>query len=101
MMLRYCFDLGNEGDLVEKAVENVLAAGYRTVDLLAGGKTDGIKKVGTRKWATPSSRNWTAWPDRSAPFVYRSASIAPLTAAANDFMSAGARSDTACISKSA
>ncbi|HMJ98593.1 MAG TPA: 3-isopropylmalate dehydrogenase, partial [Reyranella sp.] len=49
MMLRYSFDLGNEADLVEKAVENVLAAGYRTADLLAGGKTNGIKKVGTQE----------------------------------------------------
>jgi 3-isopropylmalate dehydrogenase len=49
MMLRYSFDLGNEADLVEKAVENVLAAGYRTGDLLVGGKTDGIKKVGTQE----------------------------------------------------
>ena len=30
MMLRYSFDLGKEADLVETAVENVLAAGYRT-----------------------------------------------------------------------
>jgi len=49
MMLRYSFDLGNEADLVEKAVENVLAAGYRTADLLAGGKTDSIRKVGTQE----------------------------------------------------
>ncbi|MDP2332265.1 MAG: 3-isopropylmalate dehydrogenase, partial [Reyranella sp.] len=49
MMLRYSFDLGNEADLVEKAVENVLTAGYRTGDLLVGGKTDGIKKVGTQE----------------------------------------------------
>jgi 3-isopropylmalate dehydrogenase len=49
MMLRYSFDLGKEADLVEKAVENVLAAGYRTADLLAGGKAAGLKKVGTQE----------------------------------------------------
>ena len=49
MMLRYSFDLGKDADIVEKAVENVLAAGYRTGDLLVGGKTDGIKKVGTQE----------------------------------------------------
>jgi len=49
MMLRYSFDLGKEADLVEAAVENVLKAGYRTADLLAGGKTDGVKKVGTQE----------------------------------------------------
>jgi 3-isopropylmalate dehydrogenase len=49
MMLRYSFDLGKEADLVETAVENVLKAGYRTADLLAGGKTDGVKKVGTQE----------------------------------------------------
>ena len=43
MMLRYSFDLGKEADLVEKAVENVLKAGYRTGDLLVG-KTDGIEE---------------------------------------------------------
>jgi 3-isopropylmalate dehydrogenase len=48
MMLRYSFDLGKEADLVEKAVENVLAAGYRTGDLLVG-RTDGAKKVGTQE----------------------------------------------------
>ena len=49
MMLRYSFDLGKEADLVETAVENVLKAGYRTADLLAGGNTDGVKKVGTQE----------------------------------------------------
>jgi len=49
MMLRYSFDLSNEADLVENAVENVLAAGYRTADLLDGGKDQGIKKVGTQE----------------------------------------------------
>jgi 3-isopropylmalate dehydrogenase len=49
MMLRYSFDLGKEADLVETAVENVLKAGYRTADLLAGGKGDGVKKVGTQE----------------------------------------------------
>ena len=48
MMLRYSFDLGTEADLVEKSIENVLAAGYRTADLL-GGKSEGIKKVGTQE----------------------------------------------------
>src|SRR5919197_1007497 len=49
MQLRYSFDLGQDADLVETAVENVLKAGYRTADLLAGGKTDGVKKVGTQE----------------------------------------------------
>ena len=49
MMLRYSFDLDKDADLVETAVENVLKAGYRTADLLAGGKTDGLKKVGTQE----------------------------------------------------
>jgi 3-isopropylmalate dehydrogenase len=50
MMLRYSFDLGTEADLVEKSIENVLAAGYRTADLLGGsGKNDGVKKVGTQE----------------------------------------------------
>ncbi|QQS10930.1 MAG: 3-isopropylmalate dehydrogenase [Rhodospirillales bacterium] len=55
MMLRYSFDLGAEADLVERAVENVLGAGYRTADLLTGGMDDkaaaakGLRKVGTQE----------------------------------------------------
>jgi 3-isopropylmalate dehydrogenase len=49
MMLRYSFDLAKEADLVETAVENVLKAGYRTADLLGGGKTERVKKVGTQE----------------------------------------------------
>ena len=37
MALRYSFDLGAEADLVEKAVENVLAEGYRTGDIMQPG----------------------------------------------------------------
>ncbi len=40
MALRYSFDLGDEADLVEKAVENVLASGYRTGDIMQPGMTD-------------------------------------------------------------
>jgi len=55
MMLRYSFDLGGEADLVEKAVENVLAAGYRTENLLPMGSdaakltAQGLRKVGTQE----------------------------------------------------
>jgi 3-isopropylmalate dehydrogenase len=34
MALRYSFDLGDEADRLEKAVEAVLADGLRTADLL-------------------------------------------------------------------
>jgi 3-isopropylmalate dehydrogenase len=37
MMLRYSFDLGEEADLVEKAVADALAAGARTADILQPG----------------------------------------------------------------
>jgi 3-isopropylmalate dehydrogenase len=43
MMLRYSFGLGKEADLLESAVSDVLAQGYRTGDIM----TDGGKKVGT------------------------------------------------------
>ncbi|MCD7890674.1 MAG: 3-isopropylmalate dehydrogenase [Ruminococcus sp.] len=36
MMLRYSFGLAKEADAIEAAVDNVLAAGYRTADLLGG-----------------------------------------------------------------
>ncbi|MEL7348668.1 MAG: 3-isopropylmalate dehydrogenase [Pseudomonadota bacterium] len=45
MALRYSFDLGAEADLVEGAVEDVLAAGIRTGDL---GQAPGGQAVGTR-----------------------------------------------------
>ena len=37
MMLRYSFDLGDEADLVERAVDRVLASGKRTGDIAAPG----------------------------------------------------------------
>ncbi len=38
MMLRYSFDLGDEADLIEQAVQDVLAAGKRTGDIAAAGQ---------------------------------------------------------------
>lgn len=43
MMLRYSFDLDKEADAVEKAVQAVIAEGYRTCDIMA----EGCKEVGT------------------------------------------------------
>ncbi|MDD5969611.1 MAG: 3-isopropylmalate dehydrogenase [Anaerostipes sp.] len=43
MMLRYSFDLDEEADAIETAVKQVLAEGYRTVDIMA----EGCTKVGT------------------------------------------------------
>jgi len=39
MALRYSFDMSDEADLVEKAVQNVLARGVRTGDIMAEGMT--------------------------------------------------------------
>ena len=47
MMLRYSFDLTEEADAVEAAVDSVLEAGYRTADIL-GGKTD-CTRIGCRE----------------------------------------------------
>ena len=44
MMLRYSFDMGTEADIVEKAVENALAHGIRTADILQPG-TDQVSTV--------------------------------------------------------
>ncbi|WP_169566210.1 3-isopropylmalate dehydrogenase [Sneathiella limimaris] len=38
MALRYSFDMADEADLVEKAVQNVLAKGIRTADIMSEGK---------------------------------------------------------------
>ncbi len=47
MMLRYSFDLEAEALAIEKAVERVLAAGYRTGDIMSeGGKLVGTKEMG-------------------------------------------------------
>ena len=43
MMLRFSFDLDKEADAIEDAVRKVLAAGYRTVDIM----DEGMKQVGT------------------------------------------------------
>ena len=45
MMLRYSFGLEEEATVIEKAVEGVLEAGYRTGDI----KSEGCKLVGTRE----------------------------------------------------
>ena len=37
MMLRYSFDMSEEADAVEKAVDEVLADGYRTGDIMSEG----------------------------------------------------------------
>ncbi len=43
MMLRYSFDLADDAGLVERAIENVLAQGYRTADIMQ----PGMKRVST------------------------------------------------------
>lgn len=43
MALRYSFDMPGEADLIEKAVQNVLAGGMRTADIMA----EGMAKVST------------------------------------------------------
>lgn len=39
MMLRYSFDLDAEADAIEAAVADVLAKGYRTIDIMSDGQT--------------------------------------------------------------
>ncbi len=49
MMLRYSFDLDAEADAIEAAVKQVLADGYRTIDIMAEGKTQiGTCEMGDR-----------------------------------------------------
>ena len=49
MMLRYSFDLTAEADCIEAAVNSVLDAGWRTVDIMSGGCTlIGTKEMGDR-----------------------------------------------------
>lgn len=44
MMLRYSFDMGEDADLVEQAVKNILDSGLRTADIMEEGKA----KVSTK-----------------------------------------------------
>ena len=48
MMLRYSFGLQKEADTIEKAITEVLQAGYRTSDIY----TDGMIKLGTKEMGT-------------------------------------------------
>ncbi len=49
MMLRYSFDLTKEADCIEAAVNSVLDAGWRTVDIMSGGYSlIGTKEMGDR-----------------------------------------------------
>lgn len=45
MMLRYSFDLDQEADAIEAAVEKVLKEGYRTIDIMS----EGMKQIGTKE----------------------------------------------------
>ncbi len=51
MMLRYTFDLDTEADAVERAVKEVLKAGYRTIDIMPqeDAKKALVKQVGTKE----------------------------------------------------
>ncbi len=48
MCLRFSLDMGSEADMIEKAVDNVLANGIRTVDIT----TEGISPVSTSEMGT-------------------------------------------------
>jgi len=53
MMLRYSFDMLEEADAIEKAVNEVLDSGYRTPDIYK----DGFKKVGCAEMGTLIASN--------------------------------------------
>ncbi|MBD8930728.1 MAG: 3-isopropylmalate dehydrogenase [Ruminococcus sp.] len=49
MMLRFSFDLDQEADAIENAVENVLKDGYRTIDIMSEGKVQiGTAEMGDK-----------------------------------------------------
>jgi 3-isopropylmalate dehydrogenase len=49
MCLRYSFDMMDDADLIDQAVQNVLNAGLRTADIMEAGK-----RFRPRKWVKPS-----------------------------------------------
>ena len=59
MCLRYSFAMTREADMLEQAIADTLAKGLRTADIFSEG-AKGAKKVGTRRWAPPSSRRSAA-----------------------------------------
>ena len=47
MMLRYSFDMADEAQAIEDAVDKVLEKGYRTADIMSEGMTlVGCKEMG-------------------------------------------------------
>ncbi len=49
MMLRFSFDMDQEADAIENAVENVLKDGYRTIDIMSEGKVQiGTAEMGNK-----------------------------------------------------
>ena len=49
MMLRFSFDLDQDADAIENAVENVLKDGYRTIDIMSEGKVQiGTAEMGNK-----------------------------------------------------
>ena len=49
MMLRFSFDLDQEADAIENAVENVLKDGYRTIDIMSEGNVQiGTAEMGNK-----------------------------------------------------
>ena len=40
MCLRYSFDMADDADFIDQAVQNVLNAGLRTADIMAAGKKE-------------------------------------------------------------
>ena len=53
MMLRYSFDMAEEADAIERAVNKALDDGYRTADIYK----DGFKKVGCAEMGTIIASN--------------------------------------------
>ncbi len=58
MMLRYSFDLEEEAGRIETAVKQVLAEGYRTVDIMPQEKNrnQSVKQVGTKRYGKTDCR---------------------------------------------
>ena len=46
MMFRYSFRLAEEADAIERAIDEVLAEGWRTADMARGGASIGTKQMG-------------------------------------------------------
>ena len=83
MMFRYSFDLGDSANLLEQAAKNVVAAGFRTGDIMAAGCHQGLDHPHGRRDTEGTGQARTLAARRLASERYESARASRLTTVSN------------------